>query len=151
MGKTLTRLCFLLLLVALPRAAEARVWYVDNSAAEGGDGRGTTPFQRLKQAEEAAGPGDSIMIAVGDGTARGQDEGIVLKEGQKLVARPADLDDGRRPIITNRDGDGKLPVWEKRPSYAAYSRGYSLLSRSGTKVLVGRSEQRRGSDVPGSR
>ena len=106
MGKTLTRLCFLLLLVALPRGAEARVWYVDNSAAEGGDGRGTTPFQRLKQAEEAAGPGDSIMIAVGDGTARGQDEGIVLKEGQKLVARPADLDDGRRPIITNRDGDG---------------------------------------------
>ncbi len=66
------------------------VWYVDNSRAAG-DGRRDSPFNRLRRAEEASRPGDWIYIGVGDGTSSGMDEGIRLKEGQRLIGQGSEL------------------------------------------------------------
>ena len=66
-------------------AVDGNTWFVDNTAAPGGDGSVYRPFGSLKAAERAAGPNDGIFVNVGDGTDHGMKEGIILKPGQKLV------------------------------------------------------------------
>ena len=63
----------------------ARVWYVDNTSPEGGDGSLVAPFSSLERAERASDVGDTVYVFLGDGTARGLDEGIRLKPRQLLV------------------------------------------------------------------
>lgn len=80
-----------------------RVFYVDNTAAPGGDGSLDRPFNTLAGASAAANsPGDVIYIHTGDGTTTGQDQGITLNlAGQSLIGAGADFvyDSGR--FITN--------------------------------------------------
>ncbi|MEK6281956.1 MAG: Ig-like domain repeat protein [Acidobacteriota bacterium] len=91
-----------------------QVWYVDNGAAAGGDGRSTTPFDALSDVSGASGPdtaGDIIYINTGIAAYGG---GIALLatqtlhgEGTALIVGPDTLAAaGTDPTITNAGGDG---------------------------------------------
>jgi hypothetical protein len=65
----------------------AMVWYVDNQAAPGGDGRSASPFDTLAAAEAASAPGEIVFVFTGDGTTTGQDAGFDLDGGEQLVGQ----------------------------------------------------------------
>lgn len=79
----------------------AVVWYVDNQAAPGGDGRSTQPFDTLLEAQTASVPGETIFVFAGDGTTAGQNAGFSLDAGQQLVGQGVDLvvDFGAGPTV----------------------------------------------------
>ena len=99
-----------------------RVWYVKNDASAGGLGGSADPFDTLAEAETASVAGDTIFVFEGDGTTTGEDQGITLKNNQKLLgegyglsvdvalngnAAPAVLvAAGTKPKIENTSGDG---------------------------------------------
>ncbi|GMU65132.1 MAG: hypothetical protein AMXMBFR36_14060 [Acidobacteriota bacterium] len=62
-----------------------RVWYVRNDATTGGLGRSLDPFDTLAEAQTASAANDWIFVYNGDGTTAGQNAGITLKTGQRLV------------------------------------------------------------------
>ena len=99
-GMNLTATATVTIEVSLPM-----VWHVDNSVGPigTGDGRNVSPFTRLKDVETApvTGTGDTIMVAQGDGTSTGYNEGIVLKDNQLLLG---DVAPGP-PTLTNPGGD----------------------------------------------
>jgi hypothetical protein len=68
-----------------------RVWYVKNDAAADGLGRSSDPFDTLAEAQTASAADDTIFVFAGDGTTAGQDAGIVLKNGQRLIGQGAEL------------------------------------------------------------
>ncbi|HJR78720.1 MAG TPA: Ig-like domain-containing protein [Anaerolineales bacterium] len=61
------------------------VWYVKNDAAAGGLGRSTDPFDTLAEAQTASAANETIYVFQGDGTTTGQNAGITLKNGQRLL------------------------------------------------------------------
>lgn len=61
------------------------VWYVKNDAPAGGSGRSNSPFNTLSAAESASAAGNTIYIYRGNGTDSGQNAGITLKQGQRLI------------------------------------------------------------------
>jgi hypothetical protein len=75
----------------------ARDWFVDNSAAAGGDGSATSPLRSLKAVQAASAPGDAILLRPGSGP---YTEGIQLKEKQVLTGS------GGRPVIAPLNADG---------------------------------------------
>jgi large repetitive protein len=99
-----------------------RVWYVKNNAAAGGLGRSNDPFDTLVEAQTASSANDTIYIFQGDSTTTGQNAGITLKNGQRLLGQsvaltipvsvnggpnPTSLQAaGPRPTIGNTSGDG---------------------------------------------
>lgn len=110
---------------------EQRVFHVDNTAAAGGDGSLSNPFNTLAAANAAANrPGDVIYLNRGDGTTAGQNQGVTLAhQGQALIGSGVDfVYDGTRftagaganfsgtvlraastaPVITNTGGNGVL-------------------------------------------
>jgi len=69
-----------------PGGEPANVYFVDNTAAAGGDGSRELPFNTLAGAQAAAGDYDTIYILQGDGTAAGQNAGITLNgAAQRLL------------------------------------------------------------------
>jgi hypothetical protein len=88
------------------------VWYVDNTAPDGGDGSLVAPFRTLSRAERAADAGDTIYVFHGDGTDRGLDRGIRLKPRQRLIgsgvafAPPGEteLAAGEAPLLRSAHG-----------------------------------------------
>ncbi len=91
-----------------------RVWYVDNSVADGGDGRSTSPFNSLAAVNAGGDPdaaGDIIYVRTGNGTYTG---GIVLENGQTLWGENEALvvngftlqAAGGDPTIANATGSG---------------------------------------------
>jgi hypothetical protein len=68
-----------------PTHPPGRVWYVDNTAPEGGDGSLVAPFETLARALHAADRGDTLYVFRGDGTARGLDGGVRLAARQRLI------------------------------------------------------------------
>ncbi len=89
------------------------VWFVDNSAAQPGDGSIGSPLTTLAEAERRSAPGEWIFIRSGDGSSRGLDTGIRLKSDQTLLGEGVGLEIGANPIapgpaptITNPDGHG---------------------------------------------
>ena len=92
------------------------VWYVDSSAAGGGDGSFTNPFQNLTPLNGAGGVGDvdtdSDTIFVFEGTGADYTGGIELENNQRLVGEGAGLTvnnmtipAGNRPTIANSGGN----------------------------------------------
>jgi hypothetical protein len=69
----------------------SRVWYVDNSVAVSGDGSLTSPFDTLLAARNQAATGDTIFVFAGNGTSAGQNTGIMLAAGQKLLGQGLDF------------------------------------------------------------
>jgi len=60
-------------------------WYVNATAAAGGNGSATAPFNTLAQVQEASGPGDTIIVVPSPLSVPPLDGGIVLKVGQRLI------------------------------------------------------------------
>ncbi|WP_221090847.1 autotransporter outer membrane beta-barrel domain-containing protein [Deinococcus aquaedulcis] len=67
-----------------------RVWFVNNSGANG-DGRQGTPFNTLAAAQTASAAGDVLYVARGTGTTGGQSSGVTLKNNQTLIGEGAAL------------------------------------------------------------
>src|SRR5687767_4912445 len=61
------------------------VWYVSNDATAGGLGRSTDPFDTLLEAQTASGPNDTIFVFHAGGDLTGQNDGIILQNGQRLI------------------------------------------------------------------
>ena len=57
-----------------------RIWYVDNTAAAGGMGRSSDPFDTLAEAEAADADNDTICIAFGTGTTVGYSTGYLIED-----------------------------------------------------------------------
>jgi hypothetical protein len=82
---------FLLVSVSFSRAAAAqghrsadRTWFVKAGAAAGGDGSRRHPFVTLSAVEQAAGPGETIVVLPSPVGMAPLDGGIALKPRQKL-------------------------------------------------------------------
>lgn len=58
------------------------VWFVDNTSSS--LGTFNSPFPTLTQAQNASSPNEIIYVFPGDGTTTGLDQGIALKDQQKL-------------------------------------------------------------------
>ena len=94
------------------------VWYVDNTATAGGDGRSSAPFQSLAPLDGAGGPdsaGDVIFVFDGTGTTAGP---IALENNQQLIGQGVDLVVGgqtlvsatNRPTIDNAGGGNAISL-----------------------------------------
>ncbi len=70
------------------------VWYVDSTVPVTGDGRSALPVQTLPEAEAASSTGDIIFVA-----GESYDEGIRLKDGQRLIGAPIGLEVAGEPLI----------------------------------------------------
>lgn len=81
-----------------------RVWYVRNNATAGGLGRSIDPFDTLVEAQTASAANDWIFVYNGDGATTGQNAGITLKAGQRLVGEGVGLS---IPVVLN---GGSSPV-----------------------------------------
>ena len=94
------------------------IWYVNNSAAAGGDGRSSTPLQALTSLNGAGGSGDpdgtgdTVFVYAGSGSYAG---GFRLEGSQKLLGQKAGLVVGTNtlvvagataPVLTNSGGAG---------------------------------------------
>lgn len=87
-------------------AADARVMYVDNTAAVNGNGSLATPFNNLAAAAAGSLEGDIIFVFAGNAADTGQDVGITLKSGQKLIGEGAGLALGNALAVA----PGALPL-----------------------------------------
>ena len=76
-------LCALLAWSGVTGPAFAATFVVNAGAPAGGDGSIERPLRSLRAAEEASGPGDTVVIVRGTGP---YDEGISLERGQTLTA-----------------------------------------------------------------
>jgi VCBS repeat-containing protein len=93
----------------------SRVWYVDNTAAAGGTGRSSDPFDTLAEATAAGGANATIFVHQGSGTT-GQNAGAVLAANERLLGAAEDLvvggdtlydgSNAQRPTIGNAAGAG---------------------------------------------
>jgi hypothetical protein len=78
----------------------AETWFVKNDIAISGDGRFTSPFKTLLEAQNISSTGDSIYVFNGDNTTTGQNAGITLKASQKLLGQGMALIVGGDTIVT---------------------------------------------------
>lgn len=75
-----------------------RIWFVRNDNP-GGTGTFLDPFPTLAQAEAASDDLDTIFVFAGDFTDTGQDQGITLKTGQRLLGVGAGLTVNGIPLV----------------------------------------------------
>jgi hypothetical protein len=87
-----------------------KVWYVKNDAAAGGLGRSTDPFDTLAEAQTASAANETIYVFQGDGTTTGQNIGITLQSGQRLIGEgvaltvPVSVNGGANPTTLRAAG-----------------------------------------------
>jgi parallel beta-helix repeat protein len=65
--------------------------FVDNSAAPGGTGTQTSPFNTLQAGLDAADPGDTVYVSSGDGNNTGVPGGFTLPAGVQLIGEGTGL------------------------------------------------------------
>jgi hypothetical protein len=77
-----------------------RIWYVrNNTTVTPGRGNDQAPFPTLAQAQNAANTNDTFFVFIGDGTATGQNLGITLQSGQKLLGQGIGLKFNAVPLV----------------------------------------------------
>jgi len=90
-------------------ASAETTWYVKANADAGGDGSEGQPFNSLQAVEQKSEPGDTIIVLACPADIPALDEGIALKDGQKLLGSDADvtLDDpvAAQAKITNSNAN----------------------------------------------
>jgi hypothetical protein len=97
-----------------------RVWYVDNSLAAAGNGTKEAPFTTLAAAVGESDTGDTIYVFRGTGTDQGQDAGVSLGSGRRLLGQGVPLvvegvtvvlAAAEPPVLSNRTvAVGNVPV-----------------------------------------
>ncbi|MBI5741859.1 MAG: hypothetical protein HZA16_14240, partial [Nitrospirae bacterium] len=76
-----------------------RIWYVRNNDAGANQGNDQAPFLTLAQAGAASDVNDTIFVFAGNGTATGQNNGITLLSGQKLIGEGIGLSVNANQIV----------------------------------------------------
>lgn len=84
--------------VTVSIALAERIWFVRNNNP-GGTGTFLNPFPTLAQAEAASDDSDTIFVFAGDFTDTGQNQGITLKNGQKLLGIGVGLTVNNIPLV----------------------------------------------------
>jgi mono/diheme cytochrome c family protein len=77
-----------------------RVWYVRNNSPGANQGTLSNPFLTLAQAELAADADDTIFVFAGTLNDGGQNAGIILQDGQKLLGEGVGLTVNGVPIVS---------------------------------------------------
>ncbi|PKN94770.1 MAG: hypothetical protein CVU44_02890 [Chloroflexi bacterium HGW-Chloroflexi-6] len=77
------------------------VWYVNNDAAAGGLGRSSDPFDTLAEAQAASAANQTIYVFHAGGDLTGQNAGILLKDGQRLIGEGVEL---TMPVVLVHQG-----------------------------------------------
>ncbi len=104
-----------------------RIWYVDNTAAAGGLGRSSDPFDTLDEAAFAVAfsgaDNETICIAFGDGTSTGQDTGfLVSNNGLQLLGEHAGcslniaINGNPAPTVVRAPVPSNRPLIDSAPS-----------------------------------
>lgn len=62
-----------------------KIWFVDNSNPNSGNGSYKNPFNTLLAAQNASKKRDIIFVFPGDNTTKGMDQGFVMKDRQRLL------------------------------------------------------------------
>lgn len=110
-----------------------RFWYVDNTAAAGGNGTSTSRFNTMAAAIGASGIGDTIYVFFGDGTAFNQNAGAVLKNNQRLIGQGVLLD---ATVTVNGVGNPTLKAAGATPTIGnAGGNGITLASNNTVRGL----------------
>ena len=108
----------------LPIAGQ--VWYVDNTAAAGGDGTSAKPFDTLAKAETASGAGDTTFVFDGNDTSTGLGSGYIMNDSERLIGEVAGL-------TLDPDGAGSLGTFDLYPATAGKR---PTLTASGKDVVT---------------
>jgi hypothetical protein len=74
-------------------------WYVSATAAAGGNGSASAPFNTLAQVQQASGPGDTIIVVPSPTSVPPLDGGIILKAGQRLIGGGAPVVKFGAPLV----------------------------------------------------
>lgn len=95
-----------------------RIIFVNNMNAHTGDGSFDNPYSTLKAAENGSKNNDIIYVYRGDGTQKGMDNGIILKDSQHLLGSNHSYEFSTKfgtfylpattreaPVISNADGN----------------------------------------------
>lgn len=122
---------------------ETGIWYVNNSS-NNGDGSFEQPFSSLKEAESASDADDIIYVYRGDGTSKGQDKGIILKEGQQLFGNGVDfvlggkvyIAAGDRPVLSNRNINPNAPILTDPDTNQSYSAQDNAVIEAHNNVII---------------
>lgn len=87
--------------------SRGKAYFVDNTAAAGGNGTQASPFNILTDAINAASPGDTVFVSRGDGSSNGLSGAVNLPanvnlvgEGVGLVLAQTLVPAGSAPVIT---------------------------------------------------
>ena len=93
------------------------IWFIDNSAAAGGDGRLVSPFNTISGFNGSAsdGAGEVIHIDFGDGTSTGYNTGITLLNNQRLLGQGVALSTANTGI-TYHSHARSLPATASNPT-----------------------------------
>lgn len=83
--------------------------FVDNSLKEEGKGTFESPYNSLSLAENNSKTEDILYVYAGDGTSKGMDQGIVLKDQQRL------LGSGVPQLISSNEGIIFIPSTPAKP------------------------------------
>jgi parallel beta-helix repeat protein len=109
-----------------------RVWFVRNTSSS--NGTFESPFSTLAQAQNASGPNDMIYVFTGDGTTKGMNGGITLKNGQKLFGS------GTVQTISTTKGSVSIP--------AMTATAPTITNLSGNVITLANSNEISGMNIP---
>ncbi len=103
-----------------------RVWFVRNTSSS--NGTYESPFSTLLAAQNASGPNDMIYVFQGDGTTRGMDAGIALKNWQSLFGS------GTKQTISTSVGRINIPAQTARAPTITNTTGSAVILANGNEV-----------------
>ena len=123
-----------------------RVWFVNNTNPQAGEGSYANPFNTLVAAQNASREYDIIFVYPGDNTTAGMNQGFVMKKGQRLLGAGVDHDfflNGKKftvaaatttlPSITNAVGGNGITL-----ANSTHVEGIHLVNiNAGTPILGG--------------
>ena len=90
-------------------AVSEMVWYVQNNTGTAGTaGTSVDPVDTLAEAESLSGANHFIYVFEGNGNDTGQNAGITLKNGQKLLGQGVDLVVSSQTLVTGNLADRPL-------------------------------------------
>lgn len=110
--------------LSLPLSGQ--VWYVQNTAAAGGDGTSDGPFDTLGEAEAASSNGDTVYVFDGDNTSTGLGGGFAMAPSERLIGE-------HRGLSLDPDGGGPLGTQALHPATPG---AHPTLTATGEDVVV---------------
>ena len=105
------------------------IWFVRNTSSS--NGTYESPFSTLVAAQNASGPNDIIYVFQGDGTSRGMNAGIILKNNQTLFGS------GTQQTISTSKGRMTIPAQTLRAPTITNAPGISVVTLANGNEISG--------------